>query len=115
MSWPPDVPDFPIKKPYEIEKLERLPRNILNAMTKVEIEEKIRDAADSLAKTYFHTKQETGSMDECALIVSGALEQTGSSINGKLGTLMIGTSKEASQRACKRYYPEHPFPNEIEF
>ena len=113
MTWPPDVPDYPIKKPREIENIERMPPEILNSMRKVEIDEKIGDAADSLAKSYFDSYKEKGSLSECSLIVSGAQKQTGSSIGGNLGMSMVAESKEKAEEACKEYYPDHPFPNEI--
>jgi|688.fasta_scaffold84469_5 hypothetical protein len=115
MPWPQDVPDFPLKKPDTLEKLEQLSPQILNAMTQVEAEEKIRDAADSLAKSYYKAYKDKGNLSECSLIVSGALEQTGGSLPAKFGALMIGKSKEEGERSCKNYYPPLPFPNEIEF
>lgn len=115
MNWPPDVPDFPMKIPHEIEKLENLPKNLLNAMTDVEAKEHIRDGANGLAGAYYNSRKEKGSLSECKLFVSSALRQTGSAIGGKLGNLMVGTSDEASECACERLYPERPYPNELEF
>lgn len=115
MNWPPDVPDFPMKKPHVIEKIEKLPSTLLNAMTDVEIAERIRDGANGLAEAYFESRQDDGSLSECKIVVSSALIQTGSSVGGKLGTNMVATSDGASELACKRYYPERPFPNELEF
>ncbi len=115
MTWHPDVPDLPMNKPHELERLEQLPHSILNAMTRTEIDEKIRDAADSLAQEYHRVNGEQGSLSECVLIVGGALSQTGNSISGHLGQIMVGTSTEAATHACADYYHEHPSPNEIEY
>ena len=108
MAWHPDVPDFLAEKPHELEKLEKFSLEIINAMTHLELEEHIEDAAYALARTYHHQcrqRQDYG-FDECVLIVSGALSQTGSSIDGKLGPLMVGTSLDSAKTACRQYFPE---------
>jgi hypothetical protein len=108
MPWHPDIPDFPIDKPHALEKLEKLSPDVINAMTKLEISEHIRDAAQSLAKTYHDkcTQREDWGYDECVLLVSGALSQTGGSITGKMGPVMVGKSTEAAHKACRQYFPE---------
>lgn len=107
MTWPPDVPSFPIKKPHTIEKLEKLPKEILNAMTFVEMEEKIRDAAVSLAHAYNNLKTSREvSYEECVLYVSGALTETGGDINNELGERMIGESQSAASHACREFFPD---------
>ncbi len=115
MPWHPDVPDFPLDKPPEIEKLEKLPLSSLNAMTIVEAEERIRDAAEGLAKSYTKRSGSKGTYDECVLVVTGALQETGSAINGKMGSLMVGISEHSAKDACRKFYPESPFPNELEY
>jgi hypothetical protein len=107
MPWPPDVPDFLFKKPLELEKLEKLPPEIIHAMTRVEIDEKIRDAADSLSKSYSSCpSSELKNYDKCVAVVSGALSETGSSLPGQLGSLMVGTGYDAAQRSCRQFFPE---------
>lgn len=108
MSWHPDIPDFPAEKPHQLEKLERLPSDIINAMTHLEVEEHIRDAALSLANVYHKKckKRRDFGYDECVLLVSEALSQTGASIEGKLGPLMVGESNGVAHMACRQYFPE---------
>lgn len=105
MACPDDIPDFPFPKPRELEKLERLPPEVIHAMTRVEMEEKIRDAAVSLAKVYM-LNTPSADFDECLLLVSGALSETGGSIPGQLGALMVGTSLQTAEDACRDYFPD---------
>jgi hypothetical protein len=104
MEWHPDVPDLPIKKPKKIERLEKMDRRSLDSMPKVEVQELVDDAAQSVADAY--KKEVKGAnFDECVEIVSVALSVTGSSIGGTVGTLMVAESESASQRACRLTFP----------
>ena len=108
MPWHPDVPDFINEKPHALEKIERLSPDVMNAMTHLEMEEHIEDAAASLAKSYHDKcKQRMDyGVDECIMLVSGALSQTGGSIGGAMGSLMVGKSLDEAKQACHRYFPE---------
>lgn len=108
MNWRPDIPDFPGEKPYLLEKLENLPPEMINAMTGLEVSEHVRDAANSLARGYHHDckKNRDYGYQECVLLVSGALSQTGSSLSGQLGASMVGKSQTAASEACRVYFPE---------
>lgn len=99
MSWPPDVPDLPMEKPKELEILEELDDHVLNAMTDVEVEERIRDAAVALA-TAFHNEI-GGDYETCVIVVSGALKETGGAIGGPFGEAMIGLSHTETEYACR--------------
>jgi hypothetical protein len=99
MSWPPDMPDLPIKKPKELEMIEQLDNHILAAMDDVEIEERIRDAARAIAKEYH--KELGGDYDSCKIIVSSALTETGGSIGGHFGESMISLSASEAENACR--------------
>jgi hypothetical protein len=108
MPWHPDIPEFPGGKPRILEKLEKLPPEMINAMTGLEVDEHVRDAANSLAQGYHsHCKKNKDyGYGECVLFVSGALSQLGSSVSGKLGMNMVGKSHQSASEACKQYFPE---------
>jgi hypothetical protein len=72
----------------------------------MEVDERVSDAADSLAHAYFEEKGPNVNFDECVSVVSGALSETGSSINNKLGKSMISRSLEKAEQACRRYFPK---------
>lgn len=110
-----DVPDLPFEKPKKLEDLEETPPQILHAMTSVELEEKVRDAAESLASAYYKHSLQEGSLDDCTSLVSGVLQQLGSSIDGDAGPVIVGISHHEAHQACKLYYPENFGINEIEF
>jgi hypothetical protein len=107
MPWHPDVPDFIIEKPHALEKIERLSQDVINAMTHLEMEEHIEDAASGLAKAYHDKcKQRLDyGVDECILLVAGALSQTGGSMGGVMGSLMVGKSMDEAKRACHQFFP----------
>lgn len=108
MPWRPDIPEFPGKKSHLIERLENLPHDTINAMTGLEVNEHVRDVANSLADGY-HTdckKNHDYGYGECVLFVSGALSQLGSSVNGQLGLAMIGKRQESASEACRQYFPD---------
>lgn len=115
MNWHPDVPDISVKKPRELAKIEELPISLLNAMTPLELDEKIRDAADGLAKNYVKAAKEKATLDECIYFVSGALTQTGGAIDGRAGAAMVGRSDRAAETACKQLFPDETGINEIEY
>jgi hypothetical protein len=108
MPWRPDVPDFPGEKPHILEKLERLAPEMINAMTGLEINEHVRDAADSLADGYHsHCKKNKDyGYGECVLFVSGALSQLGSSVSGQLGLALVGKKHKSASEACRQYFPD---------
>lgn len=110
MEKPQDIPDMSLSKPKFIEKLEQLPSDIIHAMTQVEVEEKIRDAAESVAAKYYKKYgDDGGNYPECVRTVSGILSELGQDLPGQLGLTMIGKSKGASEQACAEYYSEgHP-------
>lgn len=107
MVRPDDIPDFPFPKPKELENLELLPPEVIHAMTRVAMEEKIHDAAVRLAKVYMlNTPATKASFDECAMWVSMALTDTGSAIPGQLGALMVGTSRHVAEDVSRDYFPD---------
>lgn len=107
MTRPDDVPDFPFPKPKELEKLELLPPDVIHAMTRVAIEEKIHEAAVSLAKIYMRsTPPSKASFDECVMWVSMALSETGGSIPGQLGAHMVGTSRQVAEDVSRDFFPD---------
>ncbi len=110
MTFPEDIPDFPFPKPHELEKLEQLPPEVIHAMTPVEVDEKVREAAASLAKSYMLHAPEPN-YEECFLLVSGALTETGGAIPGQLGALLVGTSRQAAEEACGSYFPDETLKN----
>lgn len=104
MSWPPDTPDLPIRKPKEIEKLESMDTVSLNSMPGMEIDETVDDVAYAVARDY--RKSGGKDIDECINIVSIALSMTGSSLGGKLGTAMVAASNSASIKASHLVFDE---------
>lgn len=115
MNWHPDVPDISAKKPRELEKIEKLPPTVLNAMTPLELDEKISDVADGLAKSYMAAANGNATVEECIIFVAGALTQTGGAINGKAGAAMVGKSGHAAEIACKQLFLDATGINEIEY
>jgi hypothetical protein len=115
MPWHPDIPDFLTEKPQSLEKLEKLPSDIIHAMTGLEIDEHIRDAANGLAANYYtHCKKNKDyGYQECVLFVSSALSQTGSSLDSKLGLLMTGKSLESAKRACRQSFQDENDPFDL--
>lgn len=109
MPWRPDIPDFPGKKPHMLEKLEKLPPEIIHAMTGLEVNEHVRDAANSLASSYHSNcvKNKDYGYNECVLFVSGALSQIGSAVEGQLGIAMVGTSQNSASEACRQCFPDN--------
>lgn len=106
MKWHPDVPDLPFEKPVEIEELEQMDRRVLDSMPGVEVDEKVDDVADAVARAYKRESSES-SYDECVEVVSTALTVTGSSIGGHVGTALIARSEHAAKTACQLAFPEH--------
>lgn len=104
MKWHPDVPDLPIEKPKEIEKLELMDQRALDSMPGVEVEEKVEEIAHAVARAY-KKQQPNGNYDECLEVVSTALSVTGSAIGGHVGTAMIAESDSAAKTACRLAYP----------
>ena len=104
MSWHPDVPDLPIKKPREIEHLELMDRASLDSMPPMEVDEKVDEIAHAVARDY-KSQIENGSFDECAEIVSIALKTTGSAIGGHVGNAMIAARNSAALKASLDAFP----------
>lgn len=105
MTWHPDVPNIPIKKPKEIEALEQMDRVSLDSMPSVEVKEKVEQIAHAVARDYKKQKK-NGNFDECLEVVSIALKVTGSAIGGHVGTAMIAACDSASLVAAQDAYPE---------
>jgi hypothetical protein len=104
MSWPPDIPDLPLKKPAEVAKLELLDSTALNAMRDEEIEEHIEVAASGFARSY---KEEfNGNYEDCVSMVSSALQLTGSAIGGRFGTAMVARSRHVAEMISQELFPE---------
>ena len=114
MSWDPSDADLLLEKPNAINILEKLSPAFLDSMPGVEVEEKIRDAAEALAKTY-QRKTKDGNYEMCVMLVAGALTQSGSDIGGSVGTLMIGTAESKAKAACRLFYPESDEANRMEY
>jgi hypothetical protein len=108
MPWHPDIPDFLNEKPHEIENIEKLTVEMMNAMTGLEIDEHIENAAHALAKSYYNLCQNRTDYgyEECVMIVSGALSELGASLDSKLGSAMVGESVHAAKKASREYFPE---------
>ena len=108
MSWHPDIPDFLNEKPQEIENIEKLTAEMMNAMTGLEIGEHIENAAHALAKSYYNLCQNRRDYgyEESVMVVAGALSELGASLESKLGTAMVGESVHAAKKASRHYFPE---------
>ena len=104
MSWHPDIPDIPIKKPKEVENLELMDKVSLDSMPSVEVGEKVDEIAHAVARDY-KSQIKNGSFDECVEIVSIALETTGSAIGGHVGNAMIAASNSAALKASQDTFP----------
>lgn len=104
MKWHPDVPDLPISKPKELEKIELMDPAERNAMRDVQVEETVDEIAHAVARDYH--QQLGGSYRDCIDIVSVALTVTGSSLGGNLGNAMISSTETAARTACRTIFPE---------
>lgn len=105
MSWDLDVPNLFFKKPKKLADLEQLSSSEREAMDFVEIEERVRDVANSLAEAY--QKQNTNAdFDGCVSIVSTAISETGGSLGGKMGARMVALGNQSAQKACRIYFPQ---------
>jgi hypothetical protein len=105
MSWHPDVPNIPIKKPKEIETLELMDRVSLDSMPPMEVQEKVDEIAHSVARDY-KKQVKNGTFEGCLEIVSVALRVTGSAIGGNVGNAMIAECDTAALNACRIAFPE---------
>lgn len=101
MRWHPDVPDIPISKPKEIEKLELMDRAVLDSMPPVEVEETVAQIAHAVARTYLQEKKEKATPEECNEIISIALKVTGAAIGGHVGSAMVAESDSAAETASR--------------
>jgi hypothetical protein len=105
MSWPPDVPNIPIKKPKEIEVLELTDSAFLDSMPPLEVQEKIEEIAHATARDY-KEQVKNGSFEECLEIVTIALEVTGSAIGGQVGRAMVAACNSAALNASRNMFPD---------
>lgn len=99
MSWELDTPEVPLKKSAALEKLEQMSLDQLNAMDRQEVNERIEEAAFGLARAYHKIKG--SDCDTCIGIVHSALSQTGGALGGKVGAIMVATSVQAAENACR--------------
>lgn len=106
MTWHPDVPSIPIKKPKEVESLELMDRVSLDSMPPLEVQEKVDEIAHSVARDY-NSQVKNGNFDACLEIVSVALRVTGSAIGGQVGKAMIAESDTAAIKASREIFPEN--------
>lgn len=106
MLWHPDIPDIPLKKPKEIEKLELMDRAMLDSMPGVEVKETVDQIAHAVARTYVEERKEKANPAECEEIVSIALRATGGAIGGQVGKAMIAEADKAAVAACRLAFPE---------
>lgn len=104
MSWHPDVPDLPIRKPREIELLEMMDRASLDSLPPLEVDEKVNEIAHAVARDY-KSQIDNGSFDECVEVVSVALKVTGSAIGGHVGNAMIAAHNSAALRVSQDAFP----------
>ena len=114
MSWNPSEPNLLDTKPDALIALEKLTAVYLDSMPGLQVEEKIRDAAEELATSY-RNKSHNGNFDTCVLLVSGVLRQTGGEIGGSVGGMMIGTAEGQAKTACRILYPEPDEANTVEY
>ena len=102
MTWHPDVPNIPIKKPKEIEVMDR---TSLDSLPPLAVKEKVDEIAHAVARDYKKQKKHP-SFDECLEIISIALKVTGSAIGGRVGTAMIAACDSAALTAAKTAFPD---------
>lgn len=100
-----DTPNLPFNKPAQIERLEKMSFDQREAMDKVEVEEHLQDAADSIAIEYRKRGGDSSDYDGCILVLESALSEMGGSFGGKMGAFIVGSSNRAARRACRRVFP----------
>ena len=105
MTWQPDTPNLPIRKPKEIEHLEMADRISLNSMPPAEVQEKVEEIAHAVARD-FKKQVKNSSFERCVQIVSIALKVTGSAIGGHVGNAMIAACDTAAINASRDAFPE---------
>lgn len=110
MQWNEDDLQLPIDKPAPLLSLEKLSDSQLNAMTDVEIDERMDEAAFASAHKYCN-KVPQGNYDECVAVVSILLNTSGASVGGKVGAKMVASSESLACQACRRMFP----PEAIEY
>ncbi len=99
MVWDLDNPDIPINKPKEIRELEAMGKADRESMPPREMDEKVEDAAEGIARAY--KKLPGSNYQDCLDVVSVALNVTGAALEGKFGTHMLSLSDSEAERACK--------------
>jgi len=105
MSWHPDVPNIPIKKPKELEKLEMMDRVWLDSLPPVEVQEKVDEIAHAIARDY-KKQVKNADFETCQEIISVALRVTGSAIGGRVGQSMVASCDTAALKASQNAFPE---------
>jgi urease accessory protein UreF len=101
--------------PPEIEYLEKLDEASLEAMTSTELDEKISNVANALAKQYYSENQEKGNLEDCSIEVATFLQKTANTLSGKIENAMIGRKLNKACQACRIYYHDSLEINGIEY
>lgn len=104
MVWDLDNPDIPLNKPKVIKQLEAMGKTDRESMPPREMDEKLDEAAEALAKAY--QKLPGADYDGCLDVVTVALDVTGTALEGKFGTHMLSQGAAAAERACKFLFKE---------
>lgn len=104
MQWSEDDLQLPIDKPVQLLSLEKLSDSQLDAMTDVEIDERMDEAAYATAHKYCN-KVPQGSYEECVAVVSVMLNTSGAAMGGKVGGQMVAHSESLACQACRRMFP----------
>lgn len=103
MRWSEDDLDIPIEKPKVLVELEHLTPDQLDAMTSVEVSDRITEVADAIAKEY--KRLGPGSYQECVDVVSSLLLKSGSGMATQVGHLMVAENEPMSCEACRKVFP----------
>ena len=104
MTWDLDNPEIPVNKPKEIDELEAMGRVNRDSMPPREMDEKVEDSAEAVAKSC--KKLPSCDYDQCVTIVSTALNVTGSSLGGAFGNHMLSLSDSMAEHACRHHFEE---------
>lgn len=105
MQWSEDDLQLPIDKPAQLLSLEKLSDSQLDAMTDVEIDERLDEAAYASAHNYCK-KVPQGTYEECAAVVSVMLNTSGAAVGGRVGGKMVAHSEPLACQACRHMFPQ---------
>lgn len=105
MSLDQDIPNLYFEKPKKVTELLELSLEQREAMDLVEIEERVRDTADSLAEGYKNNNK-NGDYEGCVEVVSTALKEIGGSLGGKMGARTVGIGDNCAHNACRLHFPK---------